>query len=145
MLKHYLTLGIISTTLLFNSCKKIVERTQVGEFNLVNQTTHNISFDHPSFSFVISQNSVFLLKQIQETSNKEVNTNNYTNPIMYEIGPVSSITIKFDGNKCLKMIRTSENSILNNSNYTSEKLAERTYKFTYTFTDADYNRAVTCP
>lgn len=30
-------------------------------------------------------------------------------------------------------------------NHTAERVSDVTYKFTYTFTEADYNRSVNCP
>lgn len=56
------------------------------------------------------------------------------------------INIKFNGNRCLSnQVATSEHSPLNIKNYVVENIDKYTYKFTYTFTEADYDRAITCP
>lgn len=56
------------------------------------------------------------------------------------------ITIKFDNNKCLiNQTIDSMHRVLDIKNFAAEKVDRFTYNLTYTFTEADYNRATTCP
>ena len=56
------------------------------------------------------------------------------------------IIIKFNDVKCLINVKENDrNSIRDIKNFVAERINNNTYKFTYTFTEADYNRASTCP
>lgn len=137
-----LALGIItSLIILFNSCTK--EYQWAGHFYFVNRTGHSISYDPLFQEYNLSANQTLFINQVQGEK-KAFRVEDYFSPfLMKRNGPIS---IRFDGNKCLlDQSLTSEHSPLNIKNYIAEKIDKYTYKFTYTFTEADYNRAVACP
>ena len=136
---RFLMLGVFS--LFFGlSCKKI-EPDMSAEYIYINSTNHAISFFTPHvYSFKLLGLKTHLIKETQPTG-KKTGAEKFETPFNNS----SSLVIQFDGNKCLTMTNSSENSLLNISNYSVEKIDNRTYKFTYTFTEADYNRATTCP
>lgn len=142
---RYLTLGVFSILTLSFSCKKIVEYVQYGEFYFINETDHAIVYDLPVRGFNVDARSKIIIKQTQQGAKKESNVETYENPILYTIGDIDFITIRFDNKRCLKLTKESEHSPLNNKNYIAEKIDAKSYKFTYTFTEADYERAVSCP
>jgi len=139
---RFLMLGIFSLFLIGFSCKKI-EPDMDGEYVYINSTNHTISFLTPHVnSFKLLGLQTHLIK-LYEIARKKTRPETYGTPF----NNTDSEVIQFDGNKCLTMTssNSSENSLLNISNYSVEKIDNRTYKFTYTFTEADYNRATTCP
>ena len=141
---RYLTFGlIISSILLFISCRK-THFLNSGEFVFVNKTNYNITYDQVNLQkFNVVANGITVFPTSFD-GGKDLNPASYLSPLM---GLNSGlVNIQFGANKCLlKQNQNSENSILNIKSFVSEKLGIGKYKFTYTFTDADYNRAVTCP
>ena len=140
---RFLALGIFSIIILIYSCKK-AQYTQNGVFILNNQTPHFIKISYSDEIFEISPNGKLAINRIQSSS-KRVNVDNYVDPIAQTRNEPFNKVIVNVGGKCLNTSKISENSIINIKNYISEKIDDRTYKFTYTFTEADYNRAVICP
>ena len=141
---RYLKNGlIISSLLLFNSCTE-TEIINSGEFYFVNKTNYKITYDQVNLQkFNVNANGTTVIST-SYNGGKDVNPDSYIIPLMEPTRGV--VNIQFGANKCLlKQDRNSENSILNIKNFISEKLGVRKYKFTYTFTEADYNRAVACP
>lgn len=139
---RFLVLGVFSLLLVGFSCKRI-EREADGEFIFINSTNHTVSFFTPhANSFTLLGLKTHLIKQVQPVGKKIV-----AEAFVTPFNNNNSLVIQFDGNRCLTMTNanSSDNSLLNISNYTAEKINNRTYKFTYTFTEADYNRATTCP
>ena len=138
---RFLALGIIiSLTLFINSCQK-VNHGQFAEFHFVNKTNHTITYNKPFEKYNVAAMSTTIVKESQ-SAGKNVTAESYHRPFM-EFG---GIVLKFDQDKCIiDHPLDSPNSIINLKNYVAEKIGDRTYKFTYTFTEADYNRAVTCP
>ncbi len=109
-----------------------------GEYVYINSTNHIISFLTPHFnSFNLLGLKTHLIKEYQVAGKKGTLRTPFNNS--------NSLVIQFDGNKCLTMTNLSENSLLNINHYSVEKIDDWTYKFTYTFTEADYNRATICP
>jgi len=87
--------------------------------------------------------STTIVKETQDAGGEVVTAEGYRRPFIESRG---SIILKFDQDKCIiDHPLDSPNSIINLKNYVAEKIGDRTYKFTYTFTEADYNRAVACP
>lgn len=131
--------GLISISLLLNSCTKDYEQT--AEFVIINNTDCKISFDERLKGYNLLPKQLYKSIEVMY-GNKNINENSYRSPL-YMAGP---ITIAFNNNKCL-VLQTidSEHSILNIKNFVAEKNGSRSYKFTYIFTEADYNRATTCP
>jgi len=140
---HYFLIGlIISLTLTMNSCAKVAY-AQFGKFYFVNNTNHRITYDKGLEAFNVGPNETIIVSQIQD-SGKSVIQSSYISPFLLRSNGL--ITIRFDNNKCLiDEKRGDPHSVMDISNYIPEKIDKRTYKFTYTFTEADYNRAVTCP
>ena len=135
----FLMLGLISITG-FGCAKK--EWTRQGEFDLVNSTTRTVVIADPNKTYEILPGATLHISQVQP-SNKEVVPQSYEDPITQEVGPRQSMTVKI-GDKCLTATKNSQNSILNIASYQNQKIDERSYKFTYTFTDEDYKRAGDC-
>ena len=141
---RYLVLGVFSLILLSFSCTKRVEYVQYGEFYFENKTNYLIVLDYPDYQFKIEPGKNFILKQVQDGA-KIAKPENYNEKISDKINrKVSEVIVKI-GTKCFISTNDSENSIVNINSYVPEKVNDYTYKFTYTFTEADYNRAVNCP
>jgi len=141
-----ITIGLIFGMLLISSCgKKIIDYADIeGEFYFINQTNHTIKIVNPIQEFNVVNGQTNLIKH-QQGGVKTVNSSSYSDPFTYGMASKDKkILIKIN-NKCENATSSSEHSILNINNYVAERIGERTYKFTYTFTEADYNRAVGCP
>ena len=140
---RYLQLGsIISLVAILFSCDKIGDPVRDGEFYFINQTNHTITYNNLFEEYNLAPKATILIKQTQDVIGK-FNVNDYFSPFLMRTK--EPIIIKFNADKCLQATMTSENSILDIKSYNAEKINKYTYKFTYTFTEADYNRAVTCP
>ncbi|RZK37716.1 MAG: hypothetical protein EOO90_24550 [Pedobacter sp.] len=140
MWMRFLVLGAFSLFFVGFSCKhKGFERD--GEYVYINSTNHAISFFTPHFnSFSLLGRETHVI-QLHLPAGKTIGPETFVTPFNNN----NTLILQFDGNKCLTMTNTSENSILNMYHYTAEKISSRAYKFTYTFTEADYNRATACP
>lgn len=136
----------------YHHAKKIDEPARFGEFYFVNETDHSITFDfNPVGSkktfmekYTVAARSTTLVKQTQD-SKKTVTALDFNTPFSIEYGFSDPLTVKFDNNKCLNQTVNSDHSALDIKNYAAEKLGERRYKFTITFTEADFNRSLSCP
>lgn len=138
---RYSTLGIIFSILLTNaSCNK--EYFGIGHFYFVNETDHFITYENLLEEYNLAPHQTILIKQTQD-ANGRANLDDYISPLVMRTK--DPINIKFDANKCAKITKESDHSVLNLKSFIAEKLDKFTYKFTYTYTEADYNRAVTCP
>jgi hypothetical protein len=135
----FLILGLISINGI--GCAK-KDWTRQGEFDLVNATARKVVIADPNKTYEILPGATLHISQVQP-SNKDVVVESYEDPFTQEVGPRLSLTVKI-GDKCLTASKDSEHSILHIASYQSQKLDERSYKFTYTFTDADYGRAGDC-
>lgn len=143
MLKHYLTIGfIISLIAIIGSCKDDYY-DQIGEFYYVNETNYSITYETGLSEFNVAPKSTTVFKEKTRGVGKEAIASNYNVPRAHY---GREFTIKFNNVKCLINVKEFDiNSVRNIKNFVAEKIGENNYKFTYTFTEADYNRAVTCP
>lgn len=141
---RFITFGLISSLVVMGaSCKKNTSWIMQGDFYFVNETNHQITYAISGFEkFNIAPKSFILIKDMQD-GREDVKPSYYHSPLIDE-GVKNSFVVKFDNNKCLETFN-SKHSPLNIENYTNEKTGKRTYKFTYTFTQADYNDAINCP
>jgi len=142
---HFLILGlIISLAAILSSCDKDVYGV-VTEHHFINQTNHHITYPIGYEKFNVSPQSTTTIRTNTRVGGKVVETEFHSSPLF--ILPSSSIlTIKFDNSKCLIDVKVDDvHSVRNIKDFSIEKVSENRYKFTYTFTEADYNRAVTCP
>ena len=150
---RYFFIGIaISSFFLSASCKKHTQWVQHAEFNYVNQTNYTITFPKgysntylkEAVNVIIKPNTTTVFK-VTFGANKEVTADSYVNngtPFSFtEIYKV----IFFDNTKCLDLSKLTINNPSDLKNYVAERIDKRTFKFTYTFSEADYNRAITCP
>jgi len=135
----FLMLGLISI-IDFSCAKK--EWTRRGEFDIVNATTRSVVITDPNKTYEILPGATLHITQVQP-SNKEVVSQTYEDPITQEVGPRQSLTVKI-GDKCLIATKDSQHSIINIASYQNQKIDERSYKFTYIFTDEDYKLAGNC-
>ncbi len=147
-LKHYLIIGlIINFCFLSNSCDKFKIYAIAGEFRFVNTTSYNITFDQANFQeFNVPANSTTVIYKSQKSSFKvkEAVPSNYRSPFV--IPSIDNVIVKFGNNKCLIMqANDGINNIRNINNFVAEKISNNNFRFTFTFTEADYNRAVACP
>lgn len=144
MWMRFLALGAFSLILFGFSCKKSEYRHKF-EFYLINQTNHLIKLDYPSYQFTIEPGKTFVIKDEQDGGKASTAEPYLNNPIpnLLNIGE-RKVMIKI-GNKCFVSTDNSEHSLINMKSYVGEKLGERWFKFTYTFTEADYERATACP
>jgi hypothetical protein len=138
---RYLTLGTSIVALLSTiSCKKNVDYFVTGTFAYINNTDSLIEVKGGTYDFKINPNESHSINQAGEGP-KEVNEKSYVSPIL-------SAVLIFNNSKCDTLdsglnLRNGV-GITGIENYTSEKVGERHYKFTYTFTEEDYNKAVLC-
>ena len=146
---RFLTIGLIANVLmLVNGC---ITRDygMEGEFYFVNKTNYNIVFSPGFEKYNLQPHTVSTVFRTSDLSGKVVEPSSFASPLYKEnvpMPPKQTIVIKFDGKRCMVIKdEKGENNPLNINSYTAEKLGERKYKFTYTFTDADYERAVACP
>ena len=149
MWKRYLTLGlIISIIALFYSCDKGDYRyTKKSEFKFINATNYSITYPIGYERFnILPNSSIFFEESIfVGDSKKSAELSDYKSPLEQN-SVIQNLTIKFGNTKCLIDVKLLDiNSIRNIKNFVAEKLGESNYKFTYTFSEADYNRAVNCP
>lgn len=145
-LKHYLTIGlVISLFGILISCKNEEFFTQTASFHFVNQTNYNVSYDSGLEKFNIPAKSTTVTNETYRGGGKGASAPPlYNHPFNEHYG--KKINIKFNNVKCLIDVKVDDpNSVMNIKNYTVEKIDNYTYKLTYTFTEADYNRAVACP
>lgn len=140
---NYLIIGLfISFT---PSCGKIREYVKYSEFVYVNQTSHVITFPKGIVTINIKPNETISSKISEEGADKNLTRDSYlTTPKAFDTFDVYKI-MYFDNLRCLDLSKDFEHSPAELKNYVAEKIGKRTYKFTYTFTEADYNRAVACP
>jgi len=139
----YLFIGLIINCNFLQSCRKgDVERTQDAIFVYENQTSHLIILERAGTITTFMPNTVTSFN-VTEYAGKE------TNEFSYKRNPFDFYKddkyVSFDRTKCLDLSILETNNPSNLRHYKAEKLSERKYKFTYTFTEADYNRAVNCP
>lgn len=144
MSKHYLIIGlIISIISISGGCVKDNFYDQYGQYQFINETNYNITYNTGLKEFNILPKSTILFEEKSRGEGKKPEASNYNSPFKYYSG---DLVIKFNGLKCLVNIKDDDlHSIRNIKHYTAERVNDVTYKFTYTFTEADYNRAVNCP
>lgn len=139
--KHYLMLGIsLLFTILFNQCKKKVDYTVLGTFVYINSTDSIIEIRNSQYNLVIQPNTSNQIL-IDGEGPEKVNEDSY-------VPPMNSSILIFNNFKC-DTLNTGDKigngeGILGIKNYTFEKIAERNYKFTYTFNTNDLQKAKPC-
>lgn len=142
---RYLFIGLIINCIFFQSCTKIrKEYIQKAEFVYINETNYTIRF--PNGMEIITLNPKQTIKSnITVGANEVVNETTYNNtPKLFDIFKTFNIVF-FNDLKCLDLSKELKHNPSQIKDYVAEKIGDRTYKFTYTFTEADYNRAVACP
>lgn|GEM_PF-1284825 len=143
---RYLVLGVFSLTLFSFSCKKRVDYAQYAEFHYLNSTSKKIVMDYPKKKFAIEANGGEYFFEVRGIGPESISPDSYNFGLPINLTEENRIpvTIKI-GDKCFISTETSEHTLINVNSYKIEKINEGHYKFTYTFTEADYNRAVNCP
>jgi hypothetical protein len=150
ILTRYSTIGLISFLLgSIAACNKTTDQTMEGEFYFVNNTAHQINFNAGFEKYNLAPNGRSNAFIISDISDKSISEDSFYVPFLKEKAykiPAEPIIIKFDNNRCI-IIRDmlGNHNPLNTTSYSSERISERKYKFTYTFTEADYAAAVACP
>lgn len=141
---RYLCTGLIfSFAILLNSCKDDFYN-QFGEYHYINNTNYEITYEANMSRYNVAPKSTTIIKRtIRGVGKKSATVANYEVPTdLYSGEP----TIKFNNLRCLIKVKADDvNSVRNIKNYVAEKISENNFKFTHTFTDADFNRAVACP
>lgn len=147
---RFLTIGLIISALFTGatSCNKTRDYAMEGQFYFVNSSSHSITFSAGFEQYNLEANSTSKPFMITDISDREIPAGSYHPPFSKESAfkiPIEPIGIKFDNSRCITLLDDSgTHNILNIASYSSEKLGERKYKFVYTFTESDYNRAVSC-
>jgi len=138
-----ITFGLfVSLVFLGASCKKNTSWIMQGDFYFINETDYPITYAMSGFEkFNIAPKSSILIKVTQD-SGEDVKPFYYHSPFIEE-GIKKSFVVKFDANKCWETVGN-KHSPLNIEDYSPEQTGERSYKFTYTFTEADYGQAKDC-
>ena len=149
MLKHYLTIGfIISLIAILSSCDDGYYRYQrLAEYRFINETNHVITYPTGYERLNIAPKSNTIIKESVTIGGKETGAkiSDYISPLSSHSATFNLI-IKFNNEKCLINVKEDDiNSVKNIKNFIAERIGENNYRFTYTFTEADYNRAITCP
>ncbi|WP_412466721.1 hypothetical protein [Pedobacter sp. KLB.chiD] len=137
-------LGAFSILALGFSCKKKTDYAQFAEFHYVNASSKEVKVEYPLKNFTILPSERFTIKQ-SDVGPKTISPEVYNDPLpLYLTGEKRDEIFNRIGTKCLISTRTSQHSLININSYTVEKINDGYYKFTYTFTEEDYDRAVAC-
>lgn len=135
----FLIFGLIFS---LGSCSKITDYSRRSTYEFINNTDYSITQELGFEKYNVAANSRISVSFDDLFYKKNASIEDYRPPFS---GLGRSLTLKFDGVKCLTMRDELINSPSNIKSYQAEKLGDNNYKFTYTFTEADYNRAVACP
>jgi hypothetical protein len=149
MLKQRKIIKSIAFVLLFTQLgcgKKLIDHAKIGEFVFINQTSYAITYEVKIGKYNILPHSTTTVIDTQD-SGITAEANDYSSPFNeeYMVASIDPLVVRFDQTKCWMVNRNSDHSLLNIKSYVAEKLGDRKFKFTYTFTEADYNRATICP
>ncbi|RZJ75283.1 MAG: hypothetical protein EOO45_06110 [Flavobacterium sp.] len=150
VLTRYLTIGLISFLLgSVAACNKKTDQAMEGEFYFINNTSRQISFSAGFEKYNLAPNERSTVFKVSDISDKSISEDSFYVPFLKEESyklPNEPIIINFGNNRCLIVHDMLGNrNPLNIKSYSSERLAERKFKFTYTFTEADYSAAPACP
>jgi hypothetical protein len=138
---RYLTLGIsMLTPSLIMSCKSDIDYIVNGTYVYINSTDSLIQVKSSVYDFVIKPKQAHTLVQSGDGS-KDINESSYVSPMLGAV--LIFYNIKCDTLNSGLNLRSGP-GITGIENYNSEKVADRHYKFTYTFTQADMDKAVAC-
>lgn len=143
---RYLMLGLtISLIAILYSCKDDFFSIVV-ENHFINETDYSITYPTGYEKFNVSPKSTTIITERGKGAGKGgIRESDLTSPL-FSFSPESLFTIKFNQTRCLVQVKVDdEHSVRNIKNFKTEKIGENHYKFTYTFTEADYNRATICP
>lgn len=125
--------------LAFVQCKKRVDYFVRGDFVYVNSTDSVIEVKGDE-TFVLKPDEQHVIKESGEGP-EIVTTESY-------VAPFSSAMVIYNSNKCDTLASGpglgKGEGPLGINNYVSEKVGERHFKFTYTFTNADFADAKPC-
>ena len=135
---RYLIIGIsISFITLFFSCEQESDCWVVGEFVFENKTAYTIETPRG----IIQPSNKLTIKN-EGLGPCEVNEKSYISPFN------GGITITFNKTKCLPFkggAKAAEGEgPVGIKNYKSSKVANLHYRFEYTFSEADYEKAIEC-
>ena len=154
MKKKFIVL-FVSIVLMVGCGKIIVDYAYSTEYIFVNNTSHIITYmqipnnvNSQEFEqYNIGPKSSINIKRTGEGA-KNMQANNFMSPFgdnnAYK-GLGLKLIVNFDGERCWILPFEGEHSPMDIKSYISEKIGHNNYKFTYTFTEEDYNRAVVCP
>jgi hypothetical protein len=147
---HFLIIGLLFSLLVMGapSCKKTTDHAMEGEFYFVNSTSHQITFSTGFEKYNLAAKATGPIFTVSDIGDKEITASSFYTPFIKEQAyniPQQPIIIRFDNQKCTSINGNSgAHNILDISSYNNEKIGERKYRFTYTFTEEDYNRATLC-
>ena len=142
---RYLILGlVISLIITLNSCKDHFFSI-VGEYQFVNETNYSVTYSSSYEKFNVAPNSAVVIMENGRGSGKEgIREADFVSPL-FSLSSADILTIKFDQTRCLTDVKVDDkHSVRNIKNFRITKMGNNHYKFTYTFTEEDYNRAMAC-
>ncbi|KLT63872.1 hypothetical protein AB669_19240 [Pedobacter sp. BMA] len=131
-----------------SGCSKTTDKAMEGEFYFVNNTAHHISFSSGFEKYNLAPNSISPAFIVSDISDKSITEPSFYAPFLKENAyklPAEPIIMRFENSKCVVIRNMLGNrNPLNINSYSSERLTERKFKFTYTFTESDYIEAPAC-
>lgn len=134
---RYFTLGISMIFItLFTQCKKHQDYLVKGTYVYVNRTNYLIEIKRGVDLFTLNPNESHTIEQIGEGP-KDVTEKDYIP--RFQGGEI----IVYDNEMCDTLLISKE-GFTGIENYLSQKLGDRNYKFKYTFTQTDYQKAQPC-
>jgi len=142
---RYLRLGLaISLIAILNSCKDDFF-TIIVENHFVNETNYAITYPTGYEKFnVPAKSSIIVTERAKSGGKGGVRESDFPSPLSI-LSPVVQLTIKFGQSKCLVDVRVDDlHSVRDIKNFKAETLGDNHFKYTYTFTEADYTRATSC-
>jgi hypothetical protein len=131
-----LGISLVSLIVWTNSCKTDKDYLVTGTYVYLNETDSVIEIERGQYPFVIYPKQSHTITASGEGP-EFVTVNNYVSPFNGEV------VIIYGMNKCDTLFNPTE-GILDLKNYVVENIDAWHYKFTYTFTLADMDKAVPC-
>jgi hypothetical protein len=151
---HYLLIGISVPFLVAGCGKKDVEYRMRVELTFINTTDKVISFQMRSGISSSNLESVTITPRTQsktftynvEGVDKKMNPGNCCQDVLIDVYGGRGLegvsqTLKFNNNLCVTHLN--EKSVIL-ANYTTERITDRHFRYSYTFTENDFENAEPC-
>lgn len=119
----------------FEGCKKDIDFRVRSKWVFINETSYEITYKPDGFwnEFNVAPNSSTTIEQESEGP-EQVSVNNFTPPLKAQY-------LVFNSTKCILLSAVGADKI---ENYANQKLEERYFEFTFSFTELHYNNSTDC-